>query len=126
MQLPKHLLKTFFGKAALATAALAAFLLFAGAPSAKANHWDDCNQRVAYAEWRLQESIEYFGYFSPQARYWRHERHEAYEQLERYRRHEWRERARREHEWREHRRDYDGHRHYRDRDRDRDGDWDRH
>ena len=120
MQLPKHLLKTFFRKAALAALALAAFLLFAGAPSAKANGWDDCNRRVAYAEWRLHQSIEYFGYYSPQARYWRHERHEAYEQLERYRRHEWRERARREHEWREHHRDYHGHRHYRGSD-----DWDR-
>jgi hypothetical protein len=128
MQLQQHLLKNLFGKAALATAALSAFLflLFAGAPSAKANDWDDCNRRVAYTEWRLHESVEHFGYYSPEARHWRHERHEAYEQLERYRRHEWKERARREHEWRAHQRDYDGHRYDRDRYRDRDGDWDRH
>src|SRR3989442_5699559 len=96
MQLHKHLWKSSFGKAALATAALSAFLLLAGAPSAKADHWDSCNRRLAYVEFRLHESIVYFGYYSPQANYWRHERHEAFEELERYRRREWRER-----EWRE-------------------------
>ncbi len=101
MQLHKHLLRSAFGKAFLATAALGGFLLFAGAPSAKANDWDDCNRRAAYADWRLQESIEHFGYYSPQARYWRHERHEAYERLEHNRRDE---RRWREHEWREHHR----------------------
>ena len=125
MHLRKHLWKPLFGKAALATAALSAFLLLAGAPSAKANDWDRCNRRVAYVEFRLHESIAYFGYYSPQANYWRHERHEAVEQLERYRRREWRERKWREHERREHRRDEDGRRHYRDRDCDRDGDRDR-
>jgi hypothetical protein len=54
--------------------------------SAKADDWDSCNRRVAYVEFRLHESIVYFGYYSPQANYWRHERHEAFEQLERYRR----------------------------------------
>src|SRR5882724_11665693 len=116
MHLHKHLWKLLFGKAALATAALTAFLLLAGAPSAKANDWDSCNRRVAYVEFRLHESIAYFGYYSPQANYWRHERREAFEQLERYRR-EWRERERREH-----RRDEHGRRYYRDRDRDRDRD----
>jgi hypothetical protein len=119
MQLHKHLRKWLFGKAALATAALSGLLLLAGAPSAKANDGDDCNRRAAYAEYRLHESIVYFGYYSPQARYWRHERHEAQEQLERYRRREWR-----EHERREHRRDDDGRRYYRERDRDRDRDRD--
>jgi hypothetical protein len=121
----KHLVKSILGKAALAAAVLSGFLLFAGAPSAKANDWDDCNRRVAYAEFRLHQSIVYFGYYSPQAAYWRHERHEAYEQLESYRRREWRGREWREHEWREHHRDYDEHRHH-DRDRDGDRDWDRH
>jgi len=125
MRLHKHLLKSVFGKAALATAALSGFLLFAGAPSAKANDWDDCNRRAAYADWRLHISIEHFGYYSPEAGYWRHERHEAYERLEWYRRHqwrahEWREREWREHEWREHHHDYDGYRyrHHHDWDRD--------
>ncbi len=101
MQLHRHLVKSIFGKAALATAALGGFFLFAGAPSAKANDWDDCNRRAAYADWRLHESIEHFGYYSPQANHWRHERQEAYERLE-HKRHEWRERERREH-----RRDWD-------------------
>lgn len=131
MQLHKHLVRSIFGKAALAAVVLSGFLLFAGAPSAKANDWDNCNRRVAYVEFRLHQSIVYFGYYSPQAAYWRHERHEAYEQLERYRRREWREREWRErewreHEWREHHRDYDEHRYYRDRDDDGDSDWDRH
>ncbi len=124
MRLHKHLLKSVFGQAALAAAVLSGVLLFAGAPSAKANDWDDANRRVAYAEFRLHQAIEYFGYYSPQARYWRHERHEAYEELESYRRHEWREREWREHEWREHHRDYDGHRYYRHRDHDGDDDRD--
>jgi hypothetical protein len=112
---------TRIGKAFLATAILGGFLLFAGAPSAKANYWDDCNRRVAYTDWRLHEAIVHFGYYSPEANYRRYQRHEAYEALERYRRYEWRERAWREwreHEWREHRR-YERHRyHYDDDDRD--------
>ena len=111
MQLPTHLLKSAFGKAALATAALGGFLFFAGAPGAKANEWDDCNRRAAYTDYRLHEAIEYFGYYSPQANHWRHERHEAFECVE-HQRHEWREREHREHEWREHHRD-------------RERDWDR-
>src|SRR5260370_24489943 len=117
MQLHKHLLMSIFGKTVVATAVLSGLLLFAGAPSAKANDWDDCNRRAAYAEFRLHQSIEYFGYYSPQAAYWRHERHEAYEELERYRRREWREREWREHEWREHPPAYHGPRHYRDKER---------
>src|SRR5260370_953916 len=72
MRLHKHLMKSIFGKAALAAAVLTGFLLFAGAPSAKANDWDVCNRRVAYAEFRIHQSIVYFGYYSPQADYWRH------------------------------------------------------
>jgi len=91
--------RSMFNKAALATAALAGFLLFAAAPSAKANDWDDCNRRVSYTEWRYHEAVERFGPYSRQARHWAHERHEAYERQEHLR-----------HEWREHHRD---------------GDWDR-
>jgi len=101
MQLPTYLLKSVFGKTLLASAALGGFLLFAGAPGAKANDWDDCNRRAAYTDYRLHEAIEHFGYYSPEAGHWRHERHEAYERLE-HRSREWR-----EHEWREHHRDYD-------------------
>ncbi len=116
MPLYGQLWKSSFGKAALATAALSAFLLLLGAPSAKADQGDSGHRRIAYVEFRLHESIVYFGYYSPQANYWRHERQEAFEQLERYRRREWR-----EHERREHRRDEHGRRYYRDRARDDDG-----
>ena len=101
MQWHKHLLKSVFGKAAVATVALSGFLLL-GAPNAKANDWDDCNRRVAFADFRLHEAVVHFGYYSPQASYWRHERHEAFERRERFRREEWR-----EHEWREHHRNWD-------------------
>jgi hypothetical protein len=76
MPLRKHLDKSLFGKATLATAALSGFLLFAGAPSAKA---DNCQRRIAHAEHELGEAIEDHGYNSRQADRWRHERHEAYE-----------------------------------------------
>jgi hypothetical protein len=99
------LFPTVFGKAALATAALSGFLLFAGAPGAKANDWDDSNRRVAYAEGRYRESVERFGPYNRDAQHWYHERHEAYERAEHYR-----------YEWREHHHDRD--------DRYR-GDWDR-
>ena len=101
MRLPTSVLKSVFGKTLLASMALGGFLLFAGAPGAKANDWDDCNRRAAYTDYRLHEAIEHFGYYSPEAAHWRHERHEAYERLE-HQRHEWR-----EHERREHYRDYD-------------------
>lgn len=127
MQWHKRFLRSIIGKTAFAVAALSAFLLFAGAPTAKANDWDDCNRRLAYTDWRLHEAIEHFGYYSSEARYWRHERHEAYERLEHFRyewreheRREWREREWREHEWREHHRDYYGRRYYWHRDDDDD------
>jgi hypothetical protein len=92
------MLKSWFGKAALATAALGGFLVLAGAPGAKASDWDDYNRRAGYTEFRLRESIHRYGYYSPQANYWRHERHEALERRERFRheryRREWNERDR--------------------------------
>lgn len=77
------------GKAALASLALG-FLLMAGAPSAKANDWDDCNRRVSYTSMRYHEAVERYGPYSRQAQHWAHERHEAYERLGHYR-HEYRE-----------------------------------
>lgn len=100
MQLYKKIRHLMF-RALLAATLLAGFLLLVGTPSAKANDWDDCNRRAAYADWRYHEAVVHFGFYSPEARYWWHERHEAFERLEFYRR-EWRERAWREHEWREH------------------------
>jgi hypothetical protein len=72
---------SILSKTALVALALAGFLLFAGAPAAKANAWDDCNRRVAYTEWRYNEAVEHFGPYSREARHWAHERHEAYERL---------------------------------------------
>jgi hypothetical protein len=86
---------SFFGKTALATAALG-FFLAAGAPAAKANDWDDCNRRINYTEWRYHEAVERLGLYSRDARHWDHERHEAYERREHLR-----------HEYREHHRDRD-------------------
>jgi len=94
------MLRALFGRAALAGAALSGFLLFAGAPGAKAADWDDCyryNRRVEYTEYRLRDAIDRRGYYSREANHWRHERHEALEARERC--------AHRE--WREHHRDYD-------------------
>jgi hypothetical protein len=87
-----------FVKATLAATVLGGFLLFAGAPSAKANDWNDCDRRVDRAEWKLHEAIERHGYYSRQADHWRHELREEQERCRRERR-EWR-----EHEWREHQR----------------------
>jgi hypothetical protein len=97
---------------------LGALVLLSGAPKAKANDWDDCNRRIAYARWQLHESIENFGYDSRQARHWRHELHEEYEKQDHLRRKY------------HYERDYDGeyyrqrHRWYED-DHDRDRDRDR-
>lgn len=81
-----------------------ALAFFVGAPLAKADDWDDCNRRIANANWQLHEAIEDYGYDSRQARHWRHELHEEYEHQERlrrkYRNNQW------NREWRD-RRDYD-------------------
>ena len=76
-------------KAALASVALGGFLLFAGAPDAKANAWEDCNRRSAYADMRYQEAVEHHGPYSHAARHWAHERYEAAERCERLHR-DWR------------------------------------
>lgn len=120
MQVQKRIWNSPLSRMLLATTLLGGMLLFAGTPSAKANDWDDCNRRAAYADFRFHQAVAYFGYYSPQANYWRHERHEAFERLERYRRYAWRERAWREHEWREHE-----WREHHPRHHDWDNDWDR-
>jgi hypothetical protein len=102
--------KKIFRKAALAAMILGSVLLFAGAPAAQAHDSDDYYypaRQVQYTNWRLHEAIAHFGYYSPQANYWRHERREAIERA-RFGRHE-----------------YYEHHHRRDHDRDRDRDWDR-
>jgi hypothetical protein len=74
----------------LATAALGGFLLFAGAPSAKADNWENCDRRANYSERRYHEAVEHYGPNSREARHWAHERREAYECMK-HARHEWRE-----------------------------------
>jgi len=64
-------------KSLMATAALASgFMLFGGAPGAKA---DDCQERLMHADHRLHEAIEHHGYESKQAERGRHELREARE-----------------------------------------------
>jgi hypothetical protein len=96
MKLPGLRFCSILSKTTLAALALGGFLLFAGAPAAKANEWEDSNRRVSYTEERYREAVERFGPYSGQARHWAHERREAYERREHYR-----------HEWREHHRDRD-------------------
>ena len=79
MRMHTHLLKSLFGKAALATAALGGFFLFAAAPNAQASDRYDCDRAIRYSDYRLHEAIERHGYYSREANHWRHERHEAYE-----------------------------------------------
>ena len=61
------------GRMLLAGAALAAFLLFAGAPQVRADHERNCQRRIAKADHRLHEAIEHHGYRSEQAEHARHE-----------------------------------------------------
>jgi hypothetical protein len=68
----------FFGKMALVSAALAGFLVLAGAPQLRADH-EDCQRRIAHADHKLHEAIEHHGYQSRQADRSRRELHEARE-----------------------------------------------
>jgi hypothetical protein len=70
--------KLGFGKAALAVATLAGFLLFTGAPRVQADE-AECQHRVAKADHRLHEAVEHHGWDSKQADHARHELREARE-----------------------------------------------
>ena len=67
-----------FGRAALAVATLAGFLLFTTAPRVQANE-AECQHRLAKADHRLHEAVEHHGWDSRQAEHARHELHEARE-----------------------------------------------
>ncbi len=98
-----------FGKVALATAALAGMLAFAGAPSALAND-DGCRRRIIKADHKLHEAIEHRGYGSKQAERARHELFEARERCWRENHRWWDEDRRRWHsdrDWDDH--DHDRH-----------------
>src|ERR1700731_2208740 len=72
-----HSQDSFFRRATLATAALAGFLMFVGAPRLRAD--DDCQRRIAKADHRLHEAIEHHGHRSEQAEHRRRELHELRE-----------------------------------------------
>ncbi|MGC1483370.1 MAG: hypothetical protein WA789_06210 [Candidatus Acidiferrum sp.] len=69
-----QLLKSTFGKAAVATVLLGGALLLGGAPNAQAN---ERGRVVRYDNLRVHEAIVRRGFYSPQANYWRLERREA-------------------------------------------------
>ena len=96
------------GKATLAGAALAGFLLLTGAPRLRADG-DYCQKRISKADHRLHEAIEHHGRNSEQAERARHQLHEAREDCWN-RNHRWWDED--EHRWRSER-DWD------DRDHDR-------
>jgi len=72
MKLQSLNMKSALRKAVLVAAGLGA-VAFAGAPRAQAGNSYDCQQRVEAAEYRLEEAIEHYGYYSRQANYQRHE-----------------------------------------------------
>ena len=89
-------------------AALAGFLLFAGAPQLRADN-DDCQRRIAKADHRLDEAIEHHGRNSSQAQRARNQLHEAREACW-SRSHRW---------WDEHERRWRSERDWDDRDHDK-------
>jgi len=96
------------GNAAIAAVALAGFLMFAGAPRARAD--DDCQRRIAKADHNLHEAIEHHGYESKQAEHWRHELHNAREHCWNTYHRWWDEdghRWRTDHDWDDHDHDHD-------------------
>ncbi len=68
MQWHKSVLKSVFGKAALAATALGGFIFFGGASSAQA--------RPVYVYSR--PVVVRHGYYAPAPSYWRYQRHEVY------------------------------------------------
>ena len=98
------------GKTVLASAALAAFLLFTGAPQLRAAN-DYCQRRIAKADHRLHEAIEHHGRNSRQADHARIQLREAREYCWNRSKRWWDEDA---HRWRSER-DWDDHDHDRER-----------
>jgi hypothetical protein len=79
MQWDMSVLKSLFGKAALAAAALGGFMFFGGASSAQAAPVRVYERPVVrYDNYRVHEAVVRHGFYSPAANYWRVERHEAY------------------------------------------------
>jgi hypothetical protein len=78
MQWQKCVLKSIFGKAALAAAVLGGFMLFGGASNTQASSYLYSRPVVRYDNYRVHAAIVRHGYYSPAANYWRYERHEAF------------------------------------------------
>ncbi|MGC1414442.1 MAG: hypothetical protein WA817_04125 [Candidatus Acidiferrum sp.] len=68
-----QILKSTFGKAAIAAALLSGAMLFVGPPNARANE----RAVVRYDNFRVHEAVVRHGFYSPRANYWRVERREA-------------------------------------------------
>jgi hypothetical protein len=78
MQWQKCVLKSIFGKAALAAAVLGGFMLFGGASNTQASSYLYSRPVVRYDNYRVHAAIVRHGYYSPAANYWRYERHESF------------------------------------------------
>ena len=61
----EHSKNSFFRRVAVAGATLAGLIMFACAPTLRAD--DDCQRRVAKADHNLHEAIEHHGYQSEEA-----------------------------------------------------------
>jgi hypothetical protein len=110
MPVPHRSNSSFFGRMALASAALAGFLMFTGAPHLRADD-DDCQRRIAKADHKLHEAIEHHGYESRQAEHWRHELREERERCWNGHHRWWDEDRHRWHtdrDWDDHDHDHDG------------------
>jgi len=106
-----HVKKSFWGRTALAAAALAGALMFTGAPVVRADDEGSCQRRIAKADHRLHEAAERHGWQSRQAENARHQLREAREYCWTRAHRWWDEDGRRWHADR----DWDDHDHDRDR-----------
>ena len=103
----EHSKNSFFRRVAVAGATLAGLIMFAGAPTLRAD--DDCQRRVAKADHNLHEAIEHHGYQSEEAAKWRHILHEERERCWASNHRWWDEdehRWRTDHDWDDHDHDY--------------------
>jgi len=73
-----HAKKSFWGRRAIALAALASALIFTGAPVVRADE-AACQRRIAKADHRLHEAVEHHGWESRQAVNARQQLHQARE-----------------------------------------------
>jgi hypothetical protein len=78
MHSERRLVMLEYGKLLVTLAALASFLLFAGARRVRADE-SECEHRTEKADHHLHEAIEHHGWDSSQAEHARHELHEARE-----------------------------------------------